>query len=70
VKKMAVAAAGQKEEFTFDTAGKKISDLGWIAKKWEFKADADETTLEFYTTMNEDPNCGPVLDNVMVVAVD
>jgi choice-of-anchor C domain-containing protein len=70
VKKMAVAAAGQKEEFTFDTTGRKLSDLGWRTEKWEFKADADETTLEFYTTMTEDPNCGPVLDNVVVVAVD
>jgi choice-of-anchor C domain-containing protein len=70
VKKMAVSAAGQKEEFTFDSSGKNVSDLGWTTKKWEFKADADETTLEFYTLMNEDPNCGPALDNVTVVAVD
>jgi choice-of-anchor C domain-containing protein len=69
-KKMGVSAAGQKEEFTFDTAGKKLDDLGWVTKKWEFKADGKETTLEFYTLMTDDVNCGPALDNVSVLEID
>jgi choice-of-anchor C domain-containing protein len=69
-KKMGVSAAGQKEEFTFDTTGKKLDDLGWETKKWEFKADAKETTLEFYTLMTDDVNCGPALDNVSVMEID
>jgi choice-of-anchor C domain-containing protein len=36
-KKMGVSAAGQKDEFTFDTSGKKLDDVGWVTKKWEFK---------------------------------
>jgi choice-of-anchor C domain-containing protein len=69
-KKMGVSAAGQKEEFAFDTTGKKVDNLGWVTKKWEFKADGKETTLEFYTLMTEDPNCGPALDNVIVEPIN
>jgi choice-of-anchor C domain-containing protein len=69
-KKMGVSAAGQKEEFTFDASGKTKEDLGWVTKKWEFKADGKETTLEFYTLMTDDENCGPALDNVSVIEID
>lgn len=69
-KKLGVSAADQKEEFTFDATGKKKSDMGWVTKKWEFKADGTETTLEFYTLMTEDPSCGPTLDNVSVIEAD
>jgi choice-of-anchor C domain-containing protein len=70
MKKMGVSAAGQKEEFTFDATGKTKEDLGWKTEKWDFKADGKETTLEFYTLMTDDVNCGPVLDNVSVVEID
>ncbi|HEY1858753.1 MAG TPA: choice-of-anchor C family protein [Gemmataceae bacterium] len=70
MKKMGVSAAGQKEEFSFDATGKKLDDLGWVTKKWEFKADDKETTLEFYTLMTDDVNCGPLLDNVSVFEID
>ena len=69
-KKMGVSAAGQKEEFTANTNGKTKEDLGWETKKWEFKADDKETTLEFYSLMTDDENCGPALDNVSVMEID
>jgi len=70
IKKMGVSAAGQKEEFTFDTTDKKKDDMGWETKKWEFKANDKETTLEFYTLMTDDTSCGPALDNVSVIEID
>jgi choice-of-anchor C domain-containing protein len=68
-KKLGVRAAGQKEEFSADATGKSTSDMGWETKEWTFTADADETTLELHTLETDDPNCGPALDNVSVVAV-
>jgi hypothetical protein len=67
---------GQKYKLTFSLAanpeGTKVtstSDMGWETKEWTFTADADETTLELHTLETDDPNCGPALDNVSVVAV-
>jgi len=68
-KKIGVKAAGKEEKFTFDGTGKTKEDMGWSTQVWDFEATGDETTLEFYTLMEEDPNCGPVLDNVSVVPV-
>ena len=67
VKKLGVAAAGKMESFSFDATGKTVEDMGWAMKTWEFTADADKTTLEFYTLETTDPSCGPALDNVVVV---
>jgi choice-of-anchor C domain-containing protein len=68
-KRTGVSAAGQKGEFAFDAAGKTLQDMGWETRVWEFTAAADETTLEFFTLESEDPNCGPALDDVSVVAL-
>ena len=68
VNSLCVRAGNKKEVFSFDTTGKSAEDMGWETKKWEFTAADDETTLEFHT-LDDDPNCGPVLDNVKVVAV-
>jgi choice-of-anchor C domain-containing protein len=68
-KKLAVQAGERKETFVAEGTGKTTDDMGWEAKEWTFTADAEETTLEFYTLETEDPNCGPALDNVAVVAV-
>ena len=67
VKVLCVRAAGKKEAFSFDAAGKTVEAMGWATKTWEFTAVEDETTLEFHTLEAEDPNCGPALDNVSVV---
>jgi choice-of-anchor C domain-containing protein len=69
VKLLCVRAAGKKEAFSFDAAGKTVEEMGWVTKSWEFTAIADETTLEFHTLETEDPTCGPALDNVSVVEV-
>jgi len=67
VKKLGVKAAGKEEEFTFNTSCKSTTDMGWATQVWDFTATDPETTLEFFTLMEEDPNCGPALDNVSVV---
>jgi choice-of-anchor C domain-containing protein len=69
-KKVGVKAAGKEEKFTFDGTGKTKTDMGWSTQVWDFTATDNETALEIYTLMEEDPNCGPVLDNVSVTAVD
>jgi choice-of-anchor C domain-containing protein len=69
-KKLGVKAAGKEEKFTFDCTGKSRTDMGWSTQVWDFTATDKETTLELYTLMDDDPNCGPALDNVSVVAVD
>ena len=67
VKILCVRAADKKEAFSFDTTGKSANDMGWVTKRWDFTAIADETTIEFHTLETEDPFGGPVLDNVSVV---
>src|SRR5262249_564638 len=69
-KKVGVKAAGKEEKFTFDGTGKTKTDMGWSTQVWDFTATDNETALEIYTLMEEDPNCGPVLDNVSVTAVN
>jgi len=68
-KKLGVKAAGKQAEFEFDTTGKTKADMGWVKKTWDFTADADETTLEFFSLMTEDEACGPCLDDVSVVEI-
>jgi choice-of-anchor C domain-containing protein len=68
-KKLAVQAGERKETFVIEATGNSRTEMGWEAKEWVFTADGDETVLEFYTLETEDPNCGPALDNVAVVAV-
>ncbi len=70
LKKLGVKAADKEEEFTFSTEGKTATDMGWATQVFNFTAKGPETTLEFYTLMTEDPNCGPALDNVSVVPDD
>ena len=61
VKKLGVAAAGQKAEFDHP------SNHDWTPKKWQFTAKGTQTTLEFYSLDTEGGICGPMLDNVSVV---
>jgi choice-of-anchor C domain-containing protein len=69
MKKLGVKAAGQEAEFLFDTAGKTPTDMGWQIEAWEFTATGAETTLELYTRMTEDENCGPAIDDVSVIEI-
>jgi choice-of-anchor C domain-containing protein len=65
-----VRAGGKKEVFSFDTTGKSTAKMGWVTRAWDFEAVADRTTLEFHTLDDEDPNCGPALDDVRVTAIN
>jgi choice-of-anchor C domain-containing protein len=69
-KKLGVRAGERKETFVIEATGNTLAEMGWESKEWVFTADADETELELYTLETEDPNCGPVLDNVAVIAVN
>jgi choice-of-anchor C domain-containing protein len=70
VKKVAVRAAGKKGEFRCDGSKATYENMGWKTHTWQFKAVADKTTLEIHTLETTDPERGPALDNVSVVAVE
>jgi choice-of-anchor C domain-containing protein len=69
---LAVRAAGKKEVFACDMAGKTVGDPKWEQKTWEFTATDTITVLEFRTAMPPpaNPFGGPMLDDVKVVAAD
>jgi choice-of-anchor C domain-containing protein len=69
---LAVRAAGKKEVFACDMAGKTVADPKWEQKAWEFTAIDTITILEFHTAMPPpaNPFGGPMLDDVKVVAAD
>jgi choice-of-anchor C domain-containing protein len=68
-KKIAVRAAGKKSEFRCDGSKTTKQDMRWVTHSWEFTAVSDRTTLEIHTLETTDPEQGPALDNVSVVAV-
>ena len=68
VKRMRVSAAGQQSDFTFDTAGRGRSNMGWTTGAWAFTAAAATTTLEFQSLDPAAGMCGPLLDDVRVTA--
>ncbi len=65
VKTLRVSAAGQSQDFTFDTTGKTTTNMGWVAQNWTFTATAATTTLVFQS-LDNGAN-GPALDNVKVM---
>jgi choice-of-anchor C domain-containing protein len=69
IKTLVVTAAGKQADFTFDATGRTYLDMGWLTRTWDFKAEADETTLEFSSTTEQPVACGPALDRVSVVEV-
>ena len=66
VKSMRVAAGGSSQDFTFDTSGKSVSNMGWTTKTFVFTATGANTTLEFSSLGGAGSNHGPALDNVRV----
>jgi choice-of-anchor C domain-containing protein len=68
-KRMGVGAAGQKAEFRCDGTKFTKEKMGWATHKWEFIAEGNKTTLEFYTLETTDPARGAILDNASVKAV-
>jgi choice-of-anchor C domain-containing protein len=68
MKPMRVSAAGQSEDFTFDTTGKTGARMGWVQKTWAFTANAASTTLEFRSlTSSPQTGYGAAIDKVVVV---
>jgi hypothetical protein len=67
---MRVTAAGQSEDFTYDTALKRNSDadMKWETRQFQFTAVAHQTTLELFNTMAPG-SWGPALDSVSVTIV-
>ena len=70
IKPMRVAAAGQSQDFTFDSTGRSVVNMGWLAQSWSFTAVAAMTTLEFRSlTQAPQIGWGAALDNVSVSVV-
>jgi choice-of-anchor C domain-containing protein len=69
IKTMDVSAAGSSTQFTFDVAGKTITNMGWQIKTWDFVAVGPSTTLEFYSTIIPLSIYGPAIDSVSVERV-
>ena len=69
VKRLGVEAAGQSQEFTFDSTGRTRQDMGWQTESWNFTANSNSTTLELFSLATVDGSFGPALDNVSVTVV-
>jgi choice-of-anchor C domain-containing protein len=67
-RRIGVRAAGQKGEFRCESQTT-LPKMNWTTQTWVFKATTEKTTLEIHTLETTDPERGPVLDNVSVVAV-
>ena len=64
IKNMRVRAAGQSQDFQYDTAPAWHWDMKWARRDWTFTANASTTTLEFQSLDNADT--GPAIDSVSV----
>jgi choice-of-anchor C domain-containing protein len=66
VVRMRVTAASNAAEFSFDTTGKAIENMGWVERYFPFTATSTTTTLKFESLSTEFCCTGPALDNVRV----
>jgi choice-of-anchor C domain-containing protein len=64
VKTLRVMVAEVSQDFSFDTTGKSLTNMGWVTKSLSFKATSPATTLTFESLDNT--FYGPVIDNVRV----
>jgi len=65
-KSLTVTVAGISQDFTFDTTGKSVTNMGWTTKELVFTATGS-TSLKFASNVS---TCyGPALDDVKVVEV-
>ncbi len=72
IKQLQVNAAGQSQQFSFDSTGRTRQDMGWEQRTWTFTANDTSTTLDFFSL--SDPLTatgfhGPALDNVSVTVL-
>lgn len=67
IKHMRVSAAGQSQDFSFDTTNKTPAHPGWVREFWSFTATGTSTTLEFSSLELQVPtDYGPTIDNIEV----
>ncbi|HSX35451.1 MAG TPA: choice-of-anchor C family protein [Patescibacteria group bacterium] len=64
VKTLAVDVGGAPTNYTFDTTGQSLTDMGWKTQTYSFTATGISTTLTFASQDNT--FYGPALDNVVV----
>jgi choice-of-anchor C domain-containing protein len=64
LKTVIVALGAETRIFTFDTAGRSRTDMGWAARTHVFKASAKASTLTFRSP--KDKCSAPAVDNVRV----
>lgn len=65
---MSVQATGNAlQNYSFNTAGQSLANMGWESRSYSFVATGSSTTLTF-TSLETNPY-GPALDNVAVAAV-
>jgi len=63
LKNLRVTAAGQSQNYTFETAHSWPWSMGWAENTFSFTANSNSTTLEFYSL--DAGATGPALDNVV-----
>ena len=64
LKTVIVSLGAETRVFTFDTAGRKGTDMGWASRTHVFKASAKTSTLAFRSP--KDKCSAPAVDNVRV----
>jgi choice-of-anchor C domain-containing protein len=64
LKTVVVALGAETRIFTFDTAGRSRTDMGWAARTHVFKASSKASTLAFRSP--KDKCSAPAVDNVRV----
>jgi choice-of-anchor C domain-containing protein len=61
-----VSAAGQYQDYSFNTAGHSNGDMGWTGQTFTFTATGGSTTLNFSSLDGPGDYIGPTIDNVHV----
>jgi choice-of-anchor C domain-containing protein len=69
VKTMNVSAAGQSQNFDFNSFGHSFEDMGWESRLWSFTATDTSTELWFAMASPTYGHYGVVLDDVQVNVV-
>lgn len=67
VRHLRATAAGQSQDFSADVSQAWHWDMGWVARTWDFTANAATTTLELYSL--DTGMFGPAIDDVSVQLV-
>jgi choice-of-anchor C domain-containing protein len=69
VKDLRVSAAGESENFSFDTTGRSGLDMGWVEETFRFTASSTTTNLLFESREPNGSYLGPVIDGVRAFEV-